>query len=326
MKKKTTLVSLLCLLMLAGCGSDTGSSSADSSKAETTARTTVSAGSAEESEADASSETAGSAESSEADAHADTSSDEKILAPQQEVGFEGMQAVTADQLNDGTYNITVDSSSSMFKITDCELTVENGTMTAKMYMSGTGYEWLFMGSEAEAEASAESDRIPYVEEGEVHTFTVPVEALNSEIECAAFSKRKEIWYARTLVFRADSLPADALKEGAGGMVRAADAGLAPGSYEMAVTLSGGSGKASVQSPCKIEVGEDGSVTAYIVWSSDKYDYMIVDGEKYLPVTTEGGSAFSIPVLGFNYQMPVKADTTAMSTAHEIEYTLFFELG
>ena len=325
MKMKNVLAALLCLLMLAGCGADTDSSSAsDSSKTETAAQTAAEAP-AEDSSSDTEST---QPETSEAEtSEADTSSEEKTLAPQQEVGYEGMQAVTADQLNDGVYHITVDSSSSMFNITDCELTVENGAMTAKMFMSGTGYEWVFLGSEEQAEASAEADRIAYAEEADgTYTFTVPVEALDSEVECAAYSKRKELWYARTLVFRADSLPADAYKEGAGGMLKAEDAQLEAGSYEIAVTLEGGSGKASVQSPCRIDVAEDGSITAYIVWSSDKYDYMIVDGEKYTPVSTEGGSAFLIPVLGFNYKMPVKADTTAMSTPHEIEYTLYFDLG
>ena len=42
------------------------------------------------------------------------------------------------------------------------------------------------------------------------------------------------------------------------------------------------GKASVTSPTLITV-KNGEVTADIQWSSSNYDYMIVDGEKYLPV-------------------------------------------
>ena len=70
--------------------------------------------------------------------------------------------------------------------------------------------------------------------------------------------------------------------------------------------------------------ENGQVTAEVVWSSSNYDYMIVDGEKYLPTNTEGNSTFSIPVKGFDYKMPVSADTTAMSVPYEIEYTLYFD--
>ena len=53
------------------------------------------------------------------------------------------------------------------------------------------------------------------------------------------------------------------------------------------------------------------------------DYMLVDGEKFLPVNTEGNSVFEVPVAEFDKPMTVMADTTAMSVPHEIEYTLTF---
>ena len=99
--------------------------------------------------------------------------------------------------------------------------------------------------------------------------------------------------------------------------------LEDGTYTAAVTLEGGSGRASVESPATLTVA-DGSVTADILWSSSNYDYMKVDGVQYDPVNTDGNSEFQIPVLGFDYAMPVSADTTAMSTPHEIEYTLYFD--
>ena len=51
--------------------------------------------------------------------------------------------------------------------------------------------------------------------------------------------------------------------------------------------------------------------------------MIVDGEKVLPFNTDGNSSFKIPVSEFDSKIDVKADTTAMSEPHEIEYTLYF---
>lgn len=54
--------------------------------------------------------------------------------------------------------------------------------------------------------------------------------------------------------------------------------------------------------------------------------MVVDGEKYLPVNTEGNSVFQIPVEAFDQDIVVIADTVAMSTPHEIEYTLNFHAG
>ena len=68
-----------------------------------------------------------------------------------------------------------------------------------------------------------------------------------------------------------------------------------GEYSIQVELEGGSGKASVTSPTLITV-KSGEVTADIQWSSSNYDYMIVDGKKYLPVNEEGtNSEFQIPV-------------------------------
>ena len=52
--------------------------------------------------------------------------------------------------------------------------------------------------------------------------------------------------------------------------------------------------------------------------------MRIGEEKFLPLNSEGNSTFEIPVEFFNRNLVVYADTTAMSTPHEIEYTLFFD--
>lgn len=228
--------------------------------------------------------------------------------------------VTGSEIKDGVYDIQVDSSSSMFSITECKLTVEDGKMTAVMTMSGQGYLYVFMGKGEDA--VDESQYIPFEEnsDGE-HTFTVPVEALDKAIDCSAFSKKKEQWYDRTLLFDSSSLPADAFKDGVFATVESLD--LSDGEYTVEVSLEGGSGKASVESPAKLTV-TDGKAYAEIVWSSSNYDYMVVDGERYEMTNTEGNSTFLIPVTGFDYNMPVSADTIAMSTPHEIEYTLNFD--
>lgn len=250
-----------------------------------------------------------------------TAESEQVTAPSQEVGYEGMEAVYAESIKDGIYSITVDSSSPMFNITECELKVENGKMTAVITMGGTGYAYIFMGTSDEAENAAEDEYIGYSEDDTgKHSFTVPVEALNKEISCAAFSKKKEQWYDRLLVFRADSLPVDAYTSGT--VKTAANLGLEDGQYTADVILSGGSGRASVESPALITVTE-GNVIAKIIWNSKNYDYMVVEGEKYLPLESEENSAFEIPVASFDFDLPVSADTTAMSTPHEIEYTLRF---
>lgn len=288
MKKLTSAALILALLLTVGCGK----SSESSEQASTTAP----------------------AESTAAVAGENETVPDELVIP------EDMTPVTGSQIKDGTYDITVDSSSSMFKITSCSLTVENGEMTAIMTMSGQGYLYVFMGKGEDA--SDESKFIPFVEnENGEHTFTVPVEALDKGIDCSAFSKKKEQWYDRTLLFNASSLPADAFKDGE--ITSVESLGLADGKYTIDVALEGGSGKATVQSPAEMIV-ENGSASAVIIWNSPNYDYMIVDGNKFEFSGGGENASFTIPVIGFDYKMPVTADTTAMSKPHEIEYTLFFD--
>lgn len=244
----------------------------------------------------------------------------------EEVVEEGMEPVYGDSIKDGVYDVTVDSSSSMFNIESCQLTVADGKMSAVMTMGGTGYLYLYMGTAEEAAAASEADFISFVENAEgQHTFEVPVEALDAEIDCAAFSKKKEMWYDRQLCFRADSLPMDAIAEGA--VTTVESLGLADGEYTVEVTLEGGSGKASVSSPAQLTI-ENGQAYAVIIWSSPNYDYMKVDDVQYDLANEElglqGNSAFKIPVSGFDWKMAVKADTIAMSEPHEIDYTLYFD--
>lgn len=249
-----------------------------------------------------------------------TVADQSDMAAPQEI--EEGTPVYADVLNDGTYDITVESSSSMFNIEACQLTVADGKMTAAMTMGGTGYLYVFPGTGEEAAAASEEQYIPFEEnDAGQHVFTIPVEYLDKGVDCAAFSKNKEMWYDRTLVFQSVSLPQEAWKESP--LKTVADLSLADGTYQVAVTLEGGSGRASVTSPTKLVIA-DGKATATIEWSSSNYDYMKVDDVQYDPVNTEGNSVFEIPVSGFDWKMPVLADTTAMSTPHEIDYTLTFD--
>lgn len=99
--------------------------------------------------------------------------------------------------------------------------------------------------------------------------------------------------------------------------------LTDGIYTISVTLAGGSGRASVDSPCKLRV-EGGKYYATVVWSSPYFDYMKVDGQQYDQTNTEGNSTFEIPVAAFDQALPVIADTIAMSEPHEVEYTMTFD--
>ena len=112
-------------------------------------------------------------------------------------------------------------------------------------------------------------------------------------------------------------------------VLAADGGnavkmdLQDGEYSIQVDLEGGSGKASVSSPTLMII-KDGRMYAQLQWSSSNYDYMIVDGEKFLNESEEGrNSVFTVPVTGLDDKMEVVADTLAMGAPHEINYSLTF---
>ena len=312
MKKLTAILAFITALTLTSCGS----TAQQSAPAETPTEAVTEAVTEEETE-----ETAEPSEEAETEAPTEPATEHETAA-QNEVGYEGMQAVSADALMDGDYHIEVDSSSSMFKIADCILHVAEGSMNADIIIASKSYDKLFMGTEDEAKASGAEQGIEYTSDEEGRSvFNVPVEALDKETECAALSAKKQEWYGRTLVFRADSLPDTAFKEKRYTTVESLN--LADGVYTVDVKLDGGSGRASVESPAVLTV-KDGKSTAKIVWSSDKYDKMVVDSLEYTPEITDGHSVFEIPVTGFDYRMPIQAETTAMSEPHMIDYTLYFD--
>lgn len=301
LKQFTFALAAICVLSTA-CGQSGTAETTSASAAETKAETTV--------------ETTAAVESKAAVASGDET------AAEQTIDTVGLVPVSAADLKEGTYDISVESSSSMFKIISCALTVKDGAMTARMTMGGTGYLYVYMGTGEEASKVPESDLISFEENSDgTHSFTVPVEALNEVLPCAAFSKKKEKWYDRELVFETSGIPEDAFLNTT--LKTVENLGLADGTYTVEVALNGGSGRASVESPAVVEV-KDGKAEATIIWSSSNYDYMRVDEEKLLPVNTEGNSTFVIPVTGFDSPLTVYADTTAMSTPHEIEYTLTFD--
>lgn len=243
-------------------------------------------------------------------------------APPLEISDDGLTPIDGEMILNGTYEIAVESSSSMFQITSCKLTASMGKLTASMTMNGTGYLYLYMGTGEEAAKLSEREYIAFTEnENGEHVFTVPVEALDKAITCSAFSKNKQKWYDRTLLFRSDSLPLSAFDDDL--VPTVSSLGLEDGDYEIDVTLEGGSGRASVVSPARLTI-QDGQAVAEIIWSSANYDYMLVDDQKYLAEIKDDKSVFQIPVLGFNHKIAVAANTTAMSTPHEIDYHLSFD--
>ena len=151
-------------------------------------------------------------------------------------------------LTDGSYQVDVDTGNKMFKVTNCILTSEKGKMYAVITLSGTGYDYLYMGPAADAAEAAAKDYISYVaDEAGKYTYKVPVESLDKGIAVAAHSIKKDKWYDRTLIFSSASakrIIADGTyqvnAEAGGKMFRVTDCVMTVKNGQMtaAVTLSG----------------------------------------------------------------------------------------
>ncbi len=247
----------------------------------------------------------------------------ETIAPKNIVN-ESAVPVYAEDILKGVYEIDADSSSSMFSVESAELHVEKDGMYVVMTMGGKGYLYIYPGTPEEAAAAPEQEYISFVETEEgTHTFTLPVEVLNVGVDCAAFSKNKGKWYGRKLVFKTDRIGTEYFRKDF--FTTPKSLGLSDGIYSIEVVLEGGSGRASVMSPCTFTVS-GGEASVRIEFSSKNYDYLILGGQKYLPVNTAGNSVFEIPLTVLDYPVNIRADTTAMSTPHEIEYTLCFTSG
>ncbi|MBQ6314688.1 MAG: hypothetical protein IJI11_03690 [Mogibacterium sp.] len=258
-------------------------------------------------------------------------------------GCSSTQQTPDPGIEDGTYVATFTTDNSMFHVSEANedrgiLTVSDGKMTIHVSLQSKKIVNLYPGlAEDAAKDGAElleptTDTVTYSDgyEDEVYGFDIPVPALDEEFDLALLGTKGN-WYDHKVKVT-DPVPGDDIKAVINGTdteseasdsAKASDLKIADGEHSAEVTLEGGSGKATITSPAVIKVSGD-SYTAVIEWSSPHYDYMLVDGEKYLPVNEDGNSVFEIPVMYFDKPMPVIADTTAMSQPHEIEYTLTFD--
>lgn len=223
---------------------------------------------------------------------------------------------------DGIYSAKFSTDSSMFHVNEANkglgtLTVENGKMTLHVSLAGTGIVNLYVGLAEKAQKDSENvlnpttDTVTY-EDGtteEVFGFDIPVTVVDEEFDVAIFGKKGK-WYDHKV-----SVSEVTKKEASA---------VADGEYTVNLEMEGGSGKASITSPVIVTVKE-GKAYAKLVWSSKNYDYMIVGGQKYMNEANEGEpSVFTVLIDGLNCDMEVIGDTVAMSTPHEIEYTLHFK--
>ena len=247
---------------------------------------------------------------------------------------------------DGTYVAKFTTDNSMFHVNEANedlgiLTVADGKMTIHVSLQSKKIVNLYPGLADDAQKDGAelleptTDTVTYSDgyTDEVYGFDIPVPALDEEFDVALLGT-KGTWYDHKVVV-SDPVEGDdiqAVINGGGESSSETDASsgsgaaaadVADGEHSIEVTLEGGSGKATVDSPTTIRKNGD-EYTAVITWSSPHYDYMIVDGQRYEPVNTDGNSVFEIPVASLDTPLEVIADTTAMSEPHEIEYTLTFD--
>ena len=231
------------------------------------------------------------------------------------------------ELADGVYKADFVTDNGMFQVNEAydgkgTLTVKDGEMTIHVSLRSKKIVNLYVGLAKNAKNDKKNllepttDTVTYSDgtTEEVYGFDVPVKALDQEFDLALIGTKGK-WYDHKVYV---TNPTPVKEEGPKTEISA----LEDGNYTMEITFEGGSGKATILSPVKIKA-EGGAVTATVQWDSPNYDYMIVDGTKYLPSSTEGGSVFEIPVSAFDEPVSVIGDTVAMSKPHEIEYTLTF---
>ena len=234
------------------------------------------------------------------------------------------------QLPDGVYTAEFSTDSSMFHVSEaCDgkgtLTVKDGVMTIHISLGSKKILNLYPGLAEDAAKDGAvlleptTDTVTYSDgmTEEVYGFDVPVPAIGEEFDLALIGTKGK-WYDHKV--KVSDPVAEDSREAANGFFDMS--ALADGSYTIELTMEGGSGRASIQSPAQLAVA-DGAATATLEWSSPNYDYMLVNGEKYLPVNTEGNSVFEVPVEALDAPLTMIGDTVAMSTPHEVEYTVTF---
>lgn len=230
------------------------------------------------------------------------------------------------QLPDGVYTAEFSTDSSMFHVSEaCDgkgtLTVKDGVMTIHISLGSKKILNLYPGLVEDAAKDGAvlleptTDTVTYSDgmTEEVYGFDVPVPVIGEEFDLALIGTKGK-WYDHKVKV------SDPVAEGTADTFDLST--VEDGSYTIELTMEGGSGRASIQSPAQLAIA-DGAATATLEWSSPNYDYMLVNGEKYLPVNTEGNSVFEVPVEALDAPLTMIGDTVAMSTPHEVEYTVTF---
>ncbi|MGI6211193.1 MAG: hypothetical protein ACOYJJ_01285 [Anaerovoracaceae bacterium] len=239
---------------------------------------------------------------------------------------------------------------------------KKGKMTATITLSGTGYDYLYMGTTKAAAKASKSSLSHYKVRNGYYTYKIPVSKLDKWLVISAHSKRLNKWYQHKIIFYsagAKKTSSTAVTTGSGGTSvthylthgtqttfkksnkadkvskSSDDSGKSTSSVNNSTKLkdgvytpksfswSGGSGRLAYIRCDKVTV-TGGKAYATIVFGSPYYDLLKANGRIYSK-SGGGNSKFVIPVQ-LNANNTIIARTTAMSQPHWISYTIYISLS
>ena len=234
---------------------------------------------------------------------------------------------------------------------------KDGSMTATIILSGTGYDYVYMGTPDQARSAGKANWIKGVKKDGYYYFTIPVSELDKKLTISPHSWKYEtdanpmtdpwrpnkwiLFYSKGAKKTEDgsSIKPDPKKDedkkpdknpdkeskwkdDKNKSTHAVDnsTNLKDGVYTPSkVRWSGGSGRLAYIHCTKVTV-KGGKAFGTIVFSSSKYDSLKANGRIY---SKQGGgnSTFVIPIK-LNANNTIIGRTTAMSQSHWIQYKLF----
>lgn len=115
---------------------------------------------------------------------------------------------------DGVYTTTISTGAEMFRVVATILTAKNGKMSAEITLSGTGYDYLYMGTAAEAAGNesqwigCKDEQKSYIENGEEKTgrsYIIPISTLDTPLAMASHSVKRDRWYDRSITVSSKDL-------------------------------------------------------------------------------------------------------------------------
>lgn len=225
--------------------------------------------------------------------------------------------------SDGIYSTTAETGASMFKVVGVKLTVKNGKMSAVITLSGEGYDYLYMGTAADAATHTDNwikysgtDTYTLGDETKTgRTYTMPVSALDTPLTIASHSERQQKWYNRTITISSKNLKktGDIPAEGTP----------ADGIYSTSAVTGAAMFKVV---GTKLTV-KNGKMTALITLSGVGYDYLYMGtaadaaNNKAQWIKYNGTAAYILDGLtktGRTYEIPVSALDKPITVASHSE--------